>query len=530
RAGLPTLGAMRTMGGMGRPGRPWLSRARGTLVGALGLALLAVATLPTAGCRLSSAPARQTAPDWLAGAGVRKITPDLGDPGRPVYVGGLERGLKASGIHDDLFARALVLTDVGGASVGLVVLDLIGFFHDDVEAIRGQLKAAHPEVRLAHLAVASTHTHAGPDVIGLWTPIGGSVDDAYMSFVRAEAVEAIAGAWRSRRPAVMTVGVSTAPGLAVDTRLPEVIDESVLAMGLKDASSGQGIASLVNWNSHPSVSGGENSLISADFPWAVVARMEREWGGTALYASGALGGQIGSGRVKIQDPQTGEKPKDRMKRAALIGDRVARIALDALASSASGGSGAAATGRVEAEPAIRVKSETLYVPMDNPRFARGLSIGLLRPRRLYPLDGDGPGRLPSELSDPSSLKAGQYSLRTEVAAIDLGEAVWALIPGELYPELALGRVQRPQDPGSDFQGAPAEPALRAMSDKPVFLIGLANDELGYLVPMSQWDEAPPFAYGRDEPQYGERNSVGPRTAAMVMRAFDVVFAGFQGTE
>ncbi len=457
----------------------------------------------------ASGPLSEPAATLLAGAATRVITPDLAHPAQPVYVGGLERGLLATGVADELHARALVLTDGGGTSVALVILDLIGFFHDDVLAVREELRAAHPEIALAHLAVASTHTHAGPDVIGLWTPLGGSVDAAYIARVRHEAVEAVAEAWGRRAPAEMFIGVSSAPGLAKDTRLPEVIDDMVLAMGLRRPGGGEGIAALVNWNSHPSVVGGENSRLSADFPWAVARRMEKEWGGVALYASGDLGGQIGSGRVKVVDPATGTAPDDRMKRAELLGDRIGEIAVASLREAAA---------RPPARVTLRAASRTLWVPMDNPRFAQGLAIGLIRPRRLYPAEGGGDGVLPSELVDRASLRPGQWTLRSEAAVIDLGSARLALIPGELYPELALGKIQQPQDPGADFPGAAPEPALRAMASVPLFLIGLANDELGYIVPRSQWDSEPPYAYGRDEPQYGERNSVGPATAPLVMKA------------
>ena len=448
-----------------------------------------------------------------AGAASRRITPRLDDPARPVFVAGLERGLKATGVHDDLFARALVISEQDGAAVGLVLLDLIGFFHDDVQAAREELRGRHPEVRLDHLAVASTHTHAGPDVIGLWTPMGGSVDDGYVAQVRTELVDAVAEAWRRREPASLYTATATAPGLARDTRLPDLIDDTVMALGLRSLDGKVGIASLVNWNSHPSVSGGDNSRLSADFPRAVIARMEREWGGVALYASGDLGGQIGSGRVKVIDPATGKAPADRMKRAELLGDRIAAIALEALARALP----APARGAPEGSVTLRVRARDLFVPMDNPRFAEGLSIGLIRPRRLYP-PGGGEGRLPSEIPRSEGIRAGAYSLKTEVAVVDLGPAVWALIPGELYPELALGGIQKPQDAGADFQGASEEPALRRLSDRPLFLIGLANDELGYIIPKSQWDNEPPYAYGRDEAQYGEKNSVGPETAPLILAA------------
>jgi hypothetical protein len=432
-------------------------------------------------------------------------------------MGGLERGLKPTGVHDDLYARALVLSAPDGSSMGLVVLDLIGMFHDDVEAIRAELRARHPEVKLDYLAVASTHTHAGPDVIGLWTPLGGVVDDAYVASVRSVAVEAVANAWRSRRAAVMYIGTGQAPGMARDTRLPEVIDETVMALGLRDARTGEPIAILANWNSHPSVAGGENSEISADFCGPLVRRLEAGWGGVGIYASGALGGQIGSGRVKVTDPATGLKPDDRMHKVELIGDRIGRIALDALQSAQQGRG-------VQKIDTIAIRTTSFFVPMDNARFAQGLSMGLIRPRKLYPPDGSGPGQLPSEMVGRAGLRAGSNTLRTEAGVADAGPARFVMIPGELYPELSIGGIPEPQEAGADYPGAPREPALRALSGKPLFLIGLANDELGYLIPKSQWDSEPPYAYGREEPQYGERNSVGPETAARVMQALAALMA------
>ncbi len=449
--------------------------------------------------------------EFLAGAASRVITPKLDDPSHIIYMGGLERGLRPTGVHDDLHARALVMTAADGTSMGLVVLDLIGLFLDDVDAIRAELRQRHPEVELSYLAVASTHTHAGPDVIGLWTPLGGVVDDAYVATLRAAAAEAVAAAWAARRPARLYTGSGMAPGLARDTRLPEVIDDTVMALGLRDARTDEGIAALANWNSHPSVAGGENSRISTDFCGPLVRRLEESWGGVGLYASGALGGQIGSGRVKIPDPATGRTPDDRMRKAELIGTQVAGIALEALASARAGGIG-------ERVDSISIRTKSFHVPMENARFAQGLAMGLIRPRRLYAADGSGTGEFPSELADRTSLRSGSHTLRTEAAIVDAGALRFAMIPGELYPELSIGGIPDPQDPAADFPGAQREPALRPLSGKPLFLIGLANDELGYLIPKSQWDSQPPYAYDRDEPQYGERNSVGPEAAARVMEA------------
>ena len=79
-------------------------------------------------------------------------------------------------------------------------------------------------------------------------------------------------------------------------------------------------------------------------------------------------------------------------------------------------------------------------------------------------------------------------------------------------------MQDPADPGADFPDAPIEPAIYEQMKAPHrMLIGLANDEIGYIIPKRQWDEKPPFCYGRKKAQYGEVNSVGPETAPLAVR-------------
>ena len=62
---------------------------------------------------------------------------------------------------------------------------------------------------------------------------------------------------------------------------------------------------------------------------------------------------------------------------------------------------------------------------------------------------------PVENIDPKKT----YAIRTELAYLRLGELDVACIPGEIYPELVLDKVQTPADPGADFPDAPVEPAI-----------------------------------------------------------------------
>ena len=93
------------------------------------------------------------------------------------------------------------------------------------------------------------------------------------------------------------------------------------------------------------------------------------------------------------------------------------------------------------------------------------------------------------------------------------------IPGEIYPELVYGKIQDPVDPGADFPDAKKEPSVVQLVQREKWiLIGMANDEIGYIIPKRQWDRKKPFAYGRKKAQYGKVNSCGPETAALLMKA------------
>ena len=120
------------------------------------------------------------------------ITPSLD---RPVYLAGLRQNRRAETIHDDLYVRALALSDSNQTLV-LCALDLIGFFRSDaLEVISKTLKVSET-FRVSgdlEIIIASTFTHHGPDTIGLWGPNMNTsgVDPAYMAGLKEKIVEVI---------------------------------------------------------------------------------------------------------------------------------------------------------------------------------------------------------------------------------------------------------------------------------------------------------------------------------------------------
>jgi hypothetical protein len=162
-----------------------------------------------------------------------------------------------------------------------------------------------------------------------------------------------------------------------------------------------------------------------------------------------------------------------------------------------------------------VRRRDILLPMDNPMYRLAYQLGTLK-RQVYLWEGD---PTPKGMSVAPDLTK-PVAAKSEVGYLKLGGLEVAAIPGEIYPELVLGKVVTPAEPGADFPDAPAEPAVyEQMRGKHRMLIGLANDEIGYIIPKRQWDEKAPFCYGRRSAQYGELNSVGPETGPIICEVF-----------
>ena len=208
--------------------------------------------------------------------------------------------------------------------------------------------------------------------------------------------------------------------------------------------------------------------------------------------------------VEVKDAKGKVLPEDSFEKTERYGELVGELADKALA----------AAKPVTLTP-IEARAREVFLPLDNKLYQLGRKIGVLD-RQAFLWTGD-PNK--AEPADPKETTK-RLCLKTEVGWLRFGDLEAAAIPGEIYPELVLDKVQDPVDPGADFPDAPVEPAIyKQMRGPHRMLIGLANDEVGYIIPKRQWDEKPPFCYGRTKAQYGEENSVGPDTAPILCRAF-----------
>jgi hypothetical protein len=145
-------------------------------------------------------------------------------------------------------------------------------------------------------------------------------------------------------------------------------------------------------------------------------------------------------------------------------------------------------------PRLMVGAKTIYGPTRG-IFRIAIMLGLIHPGVFWP-----------------------FNARSEIDVVRIGEVEMLTLPGELYPEIGDGGIENPE--GADFYPLPPVevPPLRkeVMNGKMRMVIGLANDEIGYIIPKSQWDEKPPRAYDPNG-QYGEENSCGPGIAPLLHR-------------
>ena len=425
------------------------------------------------------------------------MTPEVGT--KPVYMAGFGLNRKASKVHDRLMARAVVLGH-GDDRIALVSIDVVGLFLPTVERVRAGL----PGFR--YVLVSATHNHEGPDTLGLWgpSPFVSGIDNDYLTSLELGCIEAVKRANAGRKPAVARVGAAKAPELLRDARLPEVKHDELTAISFHDPKTDAALGVIVQWNCHPEALDARNTEITADFVGFTVSRLRQTRRCPVVYFTGTVGGLMTGLRLEVKDAAGRSLQDGTFEKAERYGTLVGIAAEKALS-----------TAMPAALTPFVVRTRALLIPVDNNLYRLGWQFGTLR-RPLYHWDGNANPRTFEDTKDVAK----PVAVRTEVGYLRLGDLEIAVIPGEIYPELVLGRVQDPADPAADFPDAPVEPAIYPLlKSRHRMLIGLGNDEIGYIIPKRQWDAKAPFCYGRSKAQYGEENSVSPEAAPIVCGTF-----------
>ncbi len=137
-----------------------------------------------------------------AGAAVSNLTLPLGASNGGV----IARGGPATDIHDDLFARCLVLDD-GRTRVALAVCDVRMIARSVIDAAK-QLAQDATGIPADNIMISATHTHSAPGVIGLDNV---ELDRWYLDFFARRVADGIRRAVNRLAPAKIGWGAGAQP-------------------------------------------------------------------------------------------------------------------------------------------------------------------------------------------------------------------------------------------------------------------------------------------------------------------------------
>lgn len=417
----------------------------------------------------------------------------FGEPGvinhtDPIFIAGFGDNRRATGYGHKLWARGVVI-DSQEARVALVALDLIGYSENEVETIRGLIK---PVSGIDYLIVHSTNQHQGPDSIGLWgpDPLTSGIDYGYIDFVNAAVAdcvdEAVAGLQAARVKFATTDSIGLSLGLDSEDDGFGVADGKVLVDDDLIAPSTEGrfvdpklsimqfsqaggmmstLATVINFGNTPESLGSSNTLITSDFPNYVRERIEAEFGGMAIWTSGAMGALQNPLDLDVQDPDN-EQPAARrtFRWSEVYGNALAERAIESI--------GTIKPGDKKATLSF-ASSNLLPVRLDNPYYRFFIAIGVLSPRRSLYTNGAPDSSVGFPFPPPFDTlpQALGEDVQTEVGVLRIGEASVAIVPTRVDPQISELYRQR-------MVGA-----------KHTFIIGNGNDSAGEQLPKPKWDDS-----------------------------------------
>ncbi|KPJ63013.1 MAG: hypothetical protein AMS15_02070 [Planctomycetes bacterium DG_23] len=239
-----------------------------------------------------------------------------------------------SGVHDRIFARALVVSSPESRErIAIVSCDLLIITKDLKEAV---LKKLEGKVNgETELLLAATHTHTtignywdnniGQRVLGKYSP-------EFSSFLAERIAYVVAQAGENAQPAQMAYVKEEVHGLSKSRRARDPasgerspIDRELAVIKFASAEQ-EALGYIISFPAHPvTLYRRTQGKISGDYPGFLANSVEEE-GGVAIFLSGALGG-VRSTAPGPNDEYKGEKEPfaKALKQADLLTQEVRRL-------------------------------------------------------------------------------------------------------------------------------------------------------------------------------------------------------------
>lgn len=431
---------------------------------------------------------------FTCGFGKAVLTPDDIASGK-YFIAGYDSNNPATGVLDDMYARAVYLDDnTGRGGIVMCAVDAVGISRKDINDIRKLVLESKKIPELKSINICATHSHAAIDTQGLWGEklYKSGKNEQFMAKLKKRTADAIITAYENRRNGKLYMAVKETEDLQFDCRTPDTFDSNLTRLRFAPEDNSGDIV-MVNFASHAELMGDRIKDISADFPAYMIKEIEEKNSGTdAVFFNGAIGGMISAKEIK----KIYRNEIDCVEYAIGFGKMLGEI-----------------TNSLEDEkelaPIINISSVPVKISAQN--------FVLILARLLKVLNND----------IARGKKRSDAYIHTEIGYLEIGggEVGMYLIPGELFPELYNGEFL---DSSASGTGKKADyKVLKKMGGaKHNFVIGLCNDELGYIIPDNDFvlnEKMPYIEKGVDKfdrSHYEETNSTGRETARTLLEAMD----------
>lgn len=194
-------------------------------------------------------------------------------PALPIPLRGYAGNRIASKVHDDLFTRSLAV-EQDGVRYLFVQCDLIGVDDSVLNAVLQKLTDLNIEKE--HLTIVATHTHAGPggtvdtskEPFANLQSIFGEPNPEYLDFLAEKIALAAHNSFSDLKPSKLTIARGSIQNVGTERHDPSLPGDESLLVFLFERCDGRKLL-LYNYACHPTVTGPENVMITADFPYAV---------------------------------------------------------------------------------------------------------------------------------------------------------------------------------------------------------------------------------------------------------------------
>lgn len=439
--------------------------------------------------------------NWTVGFAKEILTPD-DITEETYYIAGYNTNNPAKSVLDDMYAKAVYLDDNSGRG-GVIVcaIDCVGISRKDINDIRKIVIESGKIPALKSINICATHTHSAIDTQGLWGKnfLSDGKNEEFMNRLKELTAKAIIAAYDARKDGNLYFGTAESEGLLTDTREPIDFDSTVTSIRF-DPADGSNDTYIVNFTCHAEMLGSKTTFVSADFPAYMTDEInERTSGANVVFVNGAVGGLITGAEI---DTFLRAEPEFTIEHTKQFGKSVADLVLSI-------------NNEVALAPAINIRTEAFEIKCDN--------VALLLVRILGVLN-----------NDVSKNENKDISIITEASYMELGNKQIGIymIPGELSPELESGNFMSAEESANGTEADYKSLSEMARCEHN-FVLGLCNDELGYIIPendffLHEWlpyFNIPVDASGRKH--YEETNSLGPKAAGAILDTIDTLIGSVE---